>query len=460
MSWSKSQKSALGIVAITSFLNPFLISSVNIALPTIEKAFSMNAVSLSWIITAFLLSTAILLLPLGRWADLTGIKKVFKNGVLLFSSATLLCALAPGGWYLIVFRFIQGIGGAMVMSTAILVSMFPPQQRGQVLGISVASVYLGLAMGPFFGGILTQQLGWRSIFYFSAFLGLGATIVTFLYLGKDLPSENTKKISLRGSLVYAVALVLLVLGSSYIPSLTGWLFLVSGAVLLILFFVIESRSAFPVIDTTLFTRNRLFAFSNLAALINYSATFAIVFLISLYLQKIKQLTPQQAGTILLMQPLMMTIFSPIAGRISDKVQPRYLATAGMTLCTLGLFAFGFLRENTPIPVIVMLLMGLGLGFALFSSPNMNTIMSSVNKQQYGIASGISATMRIVGQMVSMTIVTFFYSIYFGAQQVATVPNEVFIRSTASTFFIFALISTSGIWFSFSRGNVKRCDTTA
>lgn len=459
MSWTKSQRSALGIVAITSFLNPFLISSVNIALPTIEKAFNMNAVSLSWIITAFLLSTAILLLPLGRWADLAGIKKVFKHGVLVFSAATLLCALAPGGWFLIVFRFIQGIGGAMVMSTgpAILVSMFPPQQRGKVLGISVASVYLGLAMGPFFGGILTQQLGWRSIFYFSAFLGLGATTITFLYLGKDLPSETTKKLSLRGSLVYAVALVLLVLGSSYIPSLTGWLFLVSGVILLILFFVIESRSSFPVVDTTLFTCNRLFAFSNMAALINYSATFAIVFLLSLYLQKIKQLTPQQAGTILLMQPLMMTIFSPIAGRLSDKIQPRYLATAGMTLCTLGLFAFGFLGENTSITVIVMLLMGLGLGFALFSSPNMNTIMSSVNKHQYGVASGISATMRIVGQMVSMTIVTFFYSIYFGVQQVANVPNEVFIRSTAATFLVFALISTSGIWFSFSRGNVKRTD---
>lgn len=457
MSWSKSQKSALGIVAITSFLNPFLISSVNIALPTIEKAFNMNAVSLSWIITAFLLSTAILLLPLGRWADLAGIKKVFKHGVLVFSAATLLCALSPNGWFLIIFRFIQGIGGAMVMSTgpAILVSMFPPQQRGRVLGISVASVYLGLAMGPFFGGILTQQLGWRSIFYFSAFLGLGASIVTFLYLGNDLQAESTKKLSLKGSLVYAVALVLLVLGSSYIPSLTGWLFLVSGALLLILFFVIESRSSFPVVDTTLFTRNRLFAYSNLAALINYSATFAIVFLLSLYLQKIKQLTPQQAGSILLMQPLMMTIFSPIAGRVSDKIQPRYLATAGMTLCTLGLFAFGFLGESTSITVIVVLLMGLGLGFALFSSPNMNTIMSSVSKDQYGVASGISATMRIVGQMVSMTIVTFFYSIYFGAQQVATVPNEIFIRSTSATFFIFALISTTGIWFSFSRGNVNR-----
>lgn len=462
MSWTNSQKSALGIVAITSFLNPFLISSVNIALPTIEKAFNMNAVSLSWIITAFLLSTAIFLLPLGRWADLAGIKRIFKHGVLVFSAATLLCAISPGGWFLIVSRLIQGIGGAMVMSTgpAILVSLFPPQQRGRVLGISVASVYLGLAMGPFFGGILTQQLGWRSIFYISALLGLAATSVTFLYLGKDQPSQKTQKLSIKGSLVYAIALVLLVLGSSSIPSSAGWLFLISGVLLLILFFVSESRSSFPVVDTTLFTRNRLFAFSNLAALINYSATFAIVFLLSLYLQKIKQLSPQQAGMILLMQPLMMTIFSPIAGRLSDKIQPRYLATAGMTLCTLGLSAFGFLGVNTSIAEIVALLMLLGLGFALFSSPNMNTIMSSVNKDQYGIASGISATMRILGQMASMTIVTFFYSIFFGAEQVSRVSDELFLRSTAATFWVFALISASGIWFSFSRGNIQRTEPHA
>lgn len=457
MSWDKSQKSALGIVAITSFLGPFLISSVNIALPTIEKAFNMSAVSLSWIITAFLLSSAILLLPLGRWADLAGVKKTFSYGVLIFTVTTLLCGLAPGGWFLIVSRFFQGIGSAMTMSTgpAILVSMFPPQQRGRVLGISVASVYMGLAMGPFIGGVLTQQVGWRSIFFMSAALGTIASIITFLYLGKDESASGSKKISLKGSAIYASALIVMVLGSSSIPTPSGWLMLLGGLILMVLFFVIESRASFPVVDTKLFTQNRLFAFSNLAALINYSATFAVVFLLSLYLQKIKNLTPQQAGSVLLIQPLIMSFFSIITGRLSDIIQPRYLATAGMTLCTTGLFAFSFLDANTSNSMIIGLLVIMGLGFALFSSPNMNTIMSSVEKHQYGTASGISATMRIVGQMISMTVVTLFFAFYFGKSQVSEVSATVFLKSSSVAFSVFAFICGVGIWFSFSRGNVKR-----
>jgi EmrB/QacA subfamily drug resistance transporter len=457
MSWNKSQKSVLGIVAITSFLGPFLISSVNIALPAIEKAFNMNAVSLSWVITAFLVSSAILLLPLGRWADMAGIKKTFTIGVLLFSITTLMCGLAPSGWFLIGSRFLQGIGGAMTMSTgpAILVSMFPPQQRGKVLGISVASVYMGLAMGPFVGGVLTQQFGWRSIFFMSSGLGLMATIITFLFLGKDQPNAGPRKINLKGSLVYAVALVIMVLGSSSIPSAKGWGLLLTGFAMLFLFFRIEQKSQHPVIDTKLFTQNKLFAFSNLAALINYSATFAVVFLLSLYLQKIKHLTPQQAGSILLVQPLIMTIFSPVAGRLSDKIQPRYLATAGMSLCTLGLALFSTIGQETNVTTIITLLVIMGTGFALFSSPNMNTIMSSVEKHQYGLASGISATMRIVGQMVSMTIVTFFFALYFGAQQVSEVPPPQFLQSMSLAFGVFALICGVGIWFSYSRGNLKR-----
>lgn len=457
MSWNKSQKSALGIAAITSFLGPFLISSVNIALPNIEKAFGMNAVSLSWVITAFLLSSAIFLLPLGRWADLAGIKRTFTYGVLLFSVTTLMCGLAPNGWFLIVSRFFQGIGGAMTMSTgpAILVSMFPPQQRGKVLGISVSSVYLGLAMGPFLGGVLTQQLGWRSIFFTSALLGLIASIITLVYLGKDKPTEGLKKISLKGSSVYALALIMMVWGSSSIPSPRGWGIMVIGITMLLAAFTIEHKSLYPVIDTKLFTRNRLFAFSNLAALINYSATFAIVFLLSLYLQKIKQYSPQQAGSILLIQPLLMAALSPLAGRLSDKIQPRYLATAGMALCAIGLALFAFINANTSLQTIICLLVIMGTGFALFSSPNMNTIMSSVEKHQYGIASGISATMRVVGQMVSMTIVTLFFALYFGASQVSDVPPATFIKSMSLAFGVFAIICVFGIWFSYSRGNMQR-----
>ena len=210
--WNKHQKSILGTVTITSFLGSFLVSSINIALPSIGSEFNMGAISLSWIITALLLASAIFLLPIGRWADINGVKKVYKCGVVIFSLTTLLCGLSPSGAFLIGFRFFQGIGAAMTVSTgtAILVAAFPPKQRGRVLGISVATVYLGLAMGPFFGGLLTQQIGWRSIFFICSMLGLVATVIAFNVLGKDIRMENPEKIGLKGVLAYISALVALI----------------------------------------------------------------------------------------------------------------------------------------------------------------------------------------------------------------------------------------------------------
>ena len=274
MSWNNSQKSVLGIVTMTSFMGTFLVSSINIALPAIEKAFDMSAVSLSWIITAFLFASAMFLLPLGRMADLHGVKKIYKGGIIIFSITTLLCGLSPNGWFLIASRFLQGVGSAMTMSTgtAILVSMFPPTQRGRVLGISVSAVYLGLAMGPFLGGILTQQIGWRSIFFISSAIGFIAIVITYLFLGKDASNENNERINLKGTFVYALSLISLIYGSSIIPKVLGWSLIGLGIILLVLFVIIENRSMNPVIDIKLFTKNRLFALSNLAALINYTAT--------------------------------------------------------------------------------------------------------------------------------------------------------------------------------------------
>lgn len=457
MKWTSQQRSILSTVALTSFLNPFLISSVNIALPAIEQAFSMNAVMLSWIITTYLLSSAILLLPMGRWADITGIKKIFRIGLFIFSLTTLACGFAPSGFVLLAFRLLQGIGGAMTMTTgpAILVSEFSPKERGKVLGISVASVYMGLAAGPFAGGILTQQLGWRSIFFVSGLFGITASVVAFKFLGKDTPSNQPRKVNLAGSLVYALALMAMVIGSSQIPDSRGWLLLGTGLLLLGLFVLIEKQVRFPVIDLRLFARNKLFTFSNIAALINYSATFAIVFLLSLYLQKVKSLSPQEAGTILLFQPLMMAILSPMTGKLSDKIQPRFIATTGMALTAIGLLFFAFLGEATAITPIILNLILVGTGFALFSSPNMNTIMSSVEKHQYGVASGVSATMRVVGQMVSMTIVTLFFALYIGKTQISMVENDLFMTSLKWTFTAFSLLAFIGIGFSYYRGNIDR-----
>ncbi|MFO7723417.1 MAG: MFS transporter [Bacteroidales bacterium] len=456
--WTRKQSSILFIAALTAFMGTFLISAINVALPAIEKSFSLNAVMLSWIVTSFLLSTAMFLLPVGRWGDLTGVRRLFKAGVLIFLFSTLLCGLAGSGWWLIVFRFIQGIGAAFTSTTgqAILVSTFPPQQRGRVLGISVTGVYLGLATGPFIGGFLTQYLGWRSIFYVSTVMGVITALIAYRYLGKDEHTETrTVKPDIRGTLFYMLGLVSMVYGSSLIPAASGWLLLTGGAAALAIFWILESKSRMPVIDTKLFTHNRLFAFSNLAALINYSATFAIVFLLSLFLQKVRGLSPRDAGMILIAQPVMMALFSPITGRLSDRIDPRIFTTLGMSICTLGLFAFAWLTPSTPLWLIIALLLGVGTGFALFSSPNMNTIMSSVQRNQYGLASGTAASMRVVGQIISMTVVTLFLAGIIGKQTLDAIPDHLFLKAMKWAFLTFAAISTTGIWFSYNRGSIKR-----
>jgi EmrB/QacA subfamily drug resistance transporter len=458
MHWTKKQLSILAVVAITSFMGTFLISSVNIALPSIEKSFGMNAITLSWVVTAFLLSTAMFLLPFGRWGDLTGIRRLFKTGVILFTVASLICGLATSEGWLIFFRFIQGIGAAMSSTTgpAILVSAFPPQQRGRVLGFSVSAVYLGLAFGPFAGGLITQYLGWRFIFHIASGLGIVTALMAFRFLGADdIQRDRSIKIDLKGTLFYMAGLITLVYGSSQIPDTAGWLLMLGGLAALIIFWILETKSPSPVLDTRLFTKNRLFAFSNLAALINYSATFAIVFLLSLYLQKIKGLTPRDAGMILVAQPAIMAIFSPVAGRLSDRIEPRYLTTLGMTMCTSGLAAFSFLNEATPIWIIVLLLVWVGFGFALFSSPNMNTIMSAVERSQYGLASGTAATMRVVGQIVSMTIATVFFALFMGNQAIESVADHLFLNAQRWGFWVFSLISAVGIYFSYNRGAIIR-----
>jgi MFS family permease len=210
----------------------------------------------------------------------------------------------------------------------------------------------------------------------------------------------------------------------------------------------------PVFNISLFTENRLFAFSNLAALINYSATYSLVFLMSLYLQKIKGFSPQLSGTILIAQPLMMTILSPIAGKLSDRIEPRILATSGMLISAVGLLLFIFLNEQTSLYFIVAVLVLMGLGFGLFSSPNMNTIMSSVDKKQLGIASGSAATMRVIGQMASMMIATLIFSLFFNGKQISNVRNTTFISSVHLAFVISGLICLAGIYFSNSRGNLR------
>jgi EmrB/QacA subfamily drug resistance transporter len=447
---------ALIAATLAAFLTPFMSSATNVALPSLGHELAMNAVLLSWVQTSYLLAAAVFLVPFGRISDIYGRKKVFLYGTGLFTFASLLTGLAPSALVLILGRVLQGIGSAMIFGTsvAILTSVFPPGERGRVLGINVAAVYIGLSIGPFLGGLLTENLGWRTIFYAMVPLGLIVIAFTLWRLKGEWAEARGEAFDLAGSIIYALALVVLMYGFSTLPGPLGAGLIAAGVVGLGVFVAWELATRAPVLDIQLFAHNRPFAFSNLAALINYSATAAVAFLLSLYLQYIKGLTPEQAGLVLIAQPIVQAAFSPLAGRLSDRVEPRIVASIGMAFTATGLGLLVVIGEATPLWAIVVRLLLLGFGFALFSSPNMNAIMGAVERQFYGIASGTLATMRLVGQMFSQGIATLLFALYIGHVQIVPELYPLFLASAKTAFAIFGALCFAGIFASLARGRIR------
>jgi len=449
------RKPALVSAVLSSFLTPFTGSSVNIALPSIQRELQIDAVALSWVATSYLLAAAVCLVPFGRLADIYGRKKIFLSGIVSFTIASVLCAFSSSASMLILFRVFQGIGSAMIFATgmAILISVYPPNERGRVLGLNVAAVYLGLSLGPSLGGVLTQHLTWRSVFLANVPLGLIIIFLVVWRLKGEWAEAKGERFDLTGSLIYGMAVVAVMYGISLLPAHKSLWLILCGLVGAWVFFRWEMRVVHPVFDTALFIKNRVFACSNLAALINYSATFALTFLLSLYLQYIKELTPQKAGIILVAQPLVMAAFSPFAGRLSDRVEPRTVASLGMFLTAVGLTFFVFMTQKTAIVFITANLVLLGLGFALFSSPNTNAVMSSVEQRFYGIASGTVATMRLLGMMISMGIASLIFALFIGRVQITPEYHTVFLGGVKVCFMIFSILCFVGIFPSWARGEL-------
>jgi len=447
---------ALLVATLSSFLTPFMFNAINVALPIIGKKFSADTVLLSWVATGYLLAAAMFLLPFGKVADIYGRKKVFTYGILTYTIASLLCAISTSIPLLIGFRVLQGLGAAMIAGTgvAILTSVSPIQERGKVLGINVAATYLGLSLGPVLGGILTQQLGWRSIFLVNVPIGLLVLALVFWKLKGEWVGAGGEKFDFVGSLVYGLALVALMYGISRLPALWGAGLILAGVLGLGLFVWWEVRVAHPVLNMDLFRNSAALTFSSLAALIHYSATSAVTFLLSLYLQHIKALSPQNAGLVLVAQPAVMAILSPFAGRLSDRIASRVLASAGMAVTVVGLLLLISLSGQTTVGFVVFSLMLLGFGFALFSSPNMNAIMSSVENRYYGIASAMVGTMRLIGQMLSMAIATLIFVIYIGKVQITPEHYPAFLTSLKTAFIIFAVLCCGGIFASLARGKAR------
>ena len=302
------------IAILAGFLTPFDGSAVNIALPTIGSQFHMDAIALSWVATAYLLASALFLVPFGKIADIYGRKKVFLWGLLIFGAASFVMTLVATEQQMITVRILQGIGSAMIFGTsvAILTAVFPPGERGRALGIYITSVYLGLSFGPFFGGILTDVFGWQSIFYINIPIAITAIFLVLWKLKGEWMECPGERFDLSGSVIYSIALVSLMYGFSILPEVTGVALVVAGLILIGVFVWYEQRQDCPVLNMQLFFKSRIFAFSNIAALINYSATYAIAFLLSLDLQYTKGFSAEHAGFIIVAAPVIQVIVSPFA----------------------------------------------------------------------------------------------------------------------------------------------------
>ncbi|HTX60856.1 MAG TPA: MFS transporter [Methanobacterium sp.] len=446
------KKTALLLVALGSFLIPFMGSSLSIALPLIGKDLTGSVILLSWLPTVFVLANTAFLLPFGKLADIHGRKRIFTYGVVIYTAASLLAALAPSITLLIFGSFLQGFGCSLIFATAValLSSVYPYKHRGEALGIFITSVYIGLFLGPILGGFLGGTLGWRSIFLFNVPLGLFLLSLIVFKLKGEWKGSPDDKFDWKGAVIYVPSLIALMYGFTALRTTGGLIIFILGVAGFLIFILQETRISNPLLKIREFRKRSTLLAAGAMLFVNI-ATTAMWTLLSLYLQYLLALSPQVAALILSSQPLMVALFSPLVGRLSDKDDNRIFTISGTLLITLGLLVLSGLNQHTEIWLIILGLVMVGVGLALFSPPATNIFMGCMKKENYGMASATLSTMVYAGQTLSLGILLFILAVFLGNVQLNPSNFNLFLESLKTAFTIFAVFSALGLLVSFFLG---------
>ena len=404
-------------VGIGTFMAALDGSVVNTILPVIRTYFKSDIAGVEWAVIIYLLVVSSLLLTFGRLGDLQGNKRIYVSGFLIFIASSAVCGLSPTVSVLVIARGIQALGAAMLFanSPAILTKSFPPHQRGQVLGMQATMTYLGLTAGPSLGGWLTQNFGWRSVFYMNVPIGLLAFGLSMAFITNEKSATaSTERFDWLGALLFGGGLIALLLGLNE-GQAWGWASvgilgsLLAAIILLGAFLWVEGHTSFPMLDLSLF-RKRIFAASTTSAVLNYMSLYCVIFLMPFYLLQGRGFNPAEAGLLLTAQPIVMAIAAPISGLLSDRIGSRVLSTLGMAIMAVGLFLLSRLGPTSSNPTILISLAVTGLGTGIFISPNTSALLGSAPRQRQGIASGILATARNVGMVLGVGLAGAVFSI--------------------------------------------------
>ncbi|KJS20723.1 MAG: multidrug MFS transporter [Clostridiaceae bacterium BRH_c20a] len=465
---AKERRMILLAVAVGTFMGPLDGSVVNIALPSISAFYNVSLATVEWVVMSYLLIISSLLLTYGRMGDLYGHKRIYISGFAVFSIGSLLCALSPSIMLLIIFRAVQAIGAGMMMSMgpAIITNITPPQQRGKSLGLIAIAVSVALTTGPILGGFLTSHFGWQSVFYINIPIGIISIIFAYKVI-PDVRNHNSQPFDVIGSLLLFFALICILFPLSYGEKI-GWLnptiigLLSLGLVLLLVFVLFEKRIPYPMLDLSLF-RNRLYSMGNLSAMINYMAMYSVILIMPFYFQQLLQLSPAQAGMMLIPMPLVTMIVAPISGTISDKLDSRYISSLGMGITAFGLWLLSNLDINSSKFYIEMSLAVIGLGTGMFQTPNNSAVLGSVPPNRRGIASSMLAIMRNIGMVLGVAIAGAVYSSRIihltegysgqGLEGIA-LKAQSFTGAVQMTFLVAACIALIAVFTSLVRGSLK------
>lgn len=462
----------LGIVAIGIFMATLDTSIVNISLPSISAYFQTPLNGLvEWVIIAYLITIASVLFTFGRLSDMFGRKILWMLGLGSFTLGSALCGAAPTLLLLVVFRALQGIGGALLManSTAMLVRAFPENERGRVLGLNSVSVSLGVSAGPTLGGLITTSLSWRWIFYVNLPLGILGLLLTWLILKEPVRLQSKQTFDPFGASLLSAGIIAMMLALSFGQE-SGWFtpliisLFAGGCALLVACFFIERRVAAPIIDLRLF-HNRLFAAANLSGLLSFFALFAVSFLLPFYLEELRHFPTDVAGLLLTPIPLTVSLVAPISGRLSDRFGSRVLSSAGLATSALGLWLLTGLGVDSSVFSIIWRLVVTGIGIGLFQSPNNSAVMGAVPSAQRGVGSGFLATVRVVGQSLSVAVAGAVF-VGLGASQAgqalthaadlsqaALLPLQTtFLTGFHAALLVCMCIASVGVFTSLVRGN--------
>ena len=449
------------VVSVGTFMATLDSSIVNVALPTISKAFGVGKGPLQWAVTGYLLTISSLLLAFGRLADIIGKNKVYAAGFLGFILGSALCGSANNVWQLVGFRIFQAVGAAMMMANGmgLVTSVFPPFERGRALGTVGTVVALGSLTGPSLGGVLVSSLGWKSIFYINVPIGVIGFIAAVIFLPRDKDIVKRQSFDYIGALLFGGAITLFLTSLSEGQEL-GWgsprvlAQIILSVFFFILFFVTEVKVKQPMIDLSLF-RNRLFLAGNAAGFLSFVAMSFVFFLVPFYLSEVLGLKPMQMGLVMTASPLVMAVVAPFSGWLSDRVGPMFLTTGGLALNALGLYFLSTVSTSTT-PFAVAWRIGLiGFGSGMFQSPNNSSVMGTVPPPKLGISGGVLATIRNVGMVVGTALsVTIFNTRYAALKQV--LPwQQAYVKSLSAVFITASVIALMGMAVSLVRGADKK-----